>query len=132
MEPLIINYHFQSLAMAPISRKSKKSPRSKPFARQKCHYKRSTSKYELISIIGYGGFSEVYLATNKETEKKKYAIKVNLSTCPVLRISDQLRFMIKVDGHPSFPKLIDAFTENGHVYIVQEYFPSQAFSVMHF
>lgn len=90
-----------------------------------------TQKYELLYNIGRGGFSEVYFGVERATQTGKYAIKVNYSTVAIQQVLEELKCLVKINGNQYFPKLVDAFIEGNHVYIVQEYIHYTKFDKVH-
>ncbi|MGI8727925.1 MAG: protein kinase domain-containing protein [Solirubrobacterales bacterium] len=87
-----------------------------------------SNRYRLVSKLGSGGMSTVYLATD-ETLGRKVAVKVMHR-----EISDQAdqleRFRREARAvaqlsHPNLVGVIDAGEDGGHPYIVFEYVPGE-------
>ena len=78
-----------------------------------------TDKYENITLIGKGGFSKVYLATDK-LNKTKVAIKIiqknNQLNAPILAVEREINILRKLN-HISIPK-IHSFIDKGSYYIL--------------
>ena len=82
------------------------------------------SKYKLISLLGTGGMSEVYLAHDTRTGTK-VAIKIldkKLSKDPeyIKRFKREVEIS-KTLSHPNIIKIISCGTDKGRYYIVYEY-----------
>lgn len=78
-----------------------------------------TDKYENITLIGKGGFSKVYLATDK-LNKTKVAIKTiqknNQLNAPILPVEREVDILRKLN-HINIPK-IHSFIDKGSYYIL--------------
>ncbi|WEV46290.1 serine/threonine-protein kinase [Bifidobacterium sp. ESL0690] len=90
-------------------------------------------RYELLTEIGRGGMSTVYLALDA-TLHKQWAVK------EIRHIPDkeQRRFiidgliseanLIKTFDHPAIPRIVDLIEENGSLYIVMDYIEGETLS----
>ena len=88
-----------------------------------------SERYKIIKILGVGGFSETYLATDerlygRECVVKKFAPQ-NQHTSFIKKSQDLFKqeamILAKLGQyHDQIPDLIDHFTENNDFYIVQE------------
>ena len=82
------------------------------------------SKYKLISLLGTGGMSKVYLGQNTKTSNK-VAIKIlneSLSSDPqyIKRFKREVEIS-RTLSHPNIIKIISCGTDKGRYYIVYEY-----------
>ena len=84
-------------------------------------------KYQLLGKLGSGGTSSVYLAVDNVLHKK-WAVKEtsneNLDSDKKALILQSLRAEVEVlnhCSHPSIPRIVDFFEENGRAYAVRDY-----------
>lgn len=84
-------------------------------------------KYQLLGKLGSGGTSSVYLAVDNVLHKK-WAVKEtsneNLDSDKKALILQSLRAEVEVlnhCNHPSIPRIVDFFEENGRAYAVRDY-----------
>ena len=87
-----------------------------------------SGRYKLVSKLGSGGMSTVYLAVD-ETLDRQVAIKVlhrEISDQPdqLERFRREARAVARL-SHPNLVGVIDAGEDGGHPYIVFEYVPGQ-------
>jgi tRNA A-37 threonylcarbamoyl transferase component Bud32 len=87
-----------------------------------------SGRYKLVSKLGSGGMSTVYLAVD-ETLDREVAIKVlhrEISDQPdqLERFRREARAVARL-SHPNLVGVIDAGEDGGHPYIVFEYVPGQ-------
>jgi serine/threonine protein kinase len=79
-------------------------------------------RYQLVSMVGQGGMSQVYLAEDQKLKGKRWAVKECLCTD-----SDAATFMEEAEmlaklGHAQLPQLVDYFiTADGKGYLVMDY-----------
>lgn len=84
--------------------------------------------YEVLSLLGTGGMSEVYLAQNTKTGIK---VAIKILDKKLLRDEDYIkRFKREVEisktlSHPNIVKIISYGTEKGNYYIVYEHIDGQ-------
>ena len=86
-------------------------------------------KYEILKLIGRGGFHTTYLAKDIRLDKI-WAVKVcdkqDRSYSPVLRdsILVETYMMMKLD-HPAIPKVIDIIEDEDSIFVVRDYFEGE-------
>jgi WD40 repeat protein/tRNA A-37 threonylcarbamoyl transferase component Bud32 len=82
-------------------------------------------RYELLELIGEGGMGMVYLAEQKESVKRKVALKIvklGMDTKQVVARFETERQTLAVLEHPNIAHVFDAgTTEAGRPYFVMEY-----------
>lgn len=80
-------------------------------------------RYQVVRLLGQGGFGAVYLASDLRLAGRAVAVKENFDSSP----DAQAQFKIEADmlanlSHPSLPRVTDHFAEvNGHSYLVMDY-----------
>ncbi|MDF7641258.1 serine/threonine-protein kinase [Bifidobacterium sp. ESL0784] len=91
--------------------------------------------YELLTEIGHGGMSTVYLALDA-TLHKQWAVK------EIRHIPDKEQRKFIIDGliseanliktfdHPAIPRIVDLIEENGSLYIVMDYIEGETLSAL--
>ena len=88
-------------------------------------------KYEIVKIIGRGGMSVVYLATDlhlhqkwavKEIPLEKTGAAGSSSAAGILREADLMK---KLD-HPALPRIVDILEEDHRIYIVMDYIEGES------
>ena len=81
--------------------------------------------YVLLSMIGEGGFGEVWLAEQREPIQRRVALKIikpGMDTKAVIARFEQERQALAVMDHPGVAKVLDAgSTANGRPFFVMEY-----------
>ena len=77
-------------------------------------------KYKIISVIGRGGTSVVYLAENV-TLGNRWAVKVLQKNSPVFLSELRETTMLKDLSHPMLPRVTDYFEDGSSCYIVMDY-----------
>ncbi|MEK3887590.1 serine/threonine protein kinase [Bacillus sp. FSL K6-3431] len=80
-------------------------------------------RYQIISKIGSGGMSVVYLAKEVMNEDRLWAIKVaDMENRISKRLFSEAKILSELD-HPALPKIADFFSSNDerYFYLVQEY-----------
>ena len=87
-------------------------------------------RYRIISLIGAGGMSTVYLAID-QTLNKQWAIKEIRSLGDpeqrevVIKSLTTEANLIKKFDHPAIPRIVDLFEESSHLYVVMDYIEGQ-------
>ena len=93
---------------------------------RKSREKQSVRDYESISIIGRGGFGEVYLCREKKTGEivaiKKIKKDVLVEKNEVIHVRNEQLFMANVKS-PWIVELKASFQEGDYLYLVMEYCP---------
>ncbi|CAH1196560.1 Serine/threonine-protein kinase PknD [Paenibacillus allorhizoplanae] len=79
-------------------------------------------RYELVSMLGQGGMSQVYLARDKKLKGKRWAVKeVECAGSDETAFLEEAEMLAKL-GHAQLPQLVDYFiTEGGYGYLVMDY-----------
>lgn len=92
-------------------------------------------KYEIITIIGQGGMSTVYLAIDRRLNKQ-WAIKEIKKTMNgrqneihIHSLLTEANLMKKWD-HPTLPRIVDIIEENETIYIVMDYVEGKSLDVI--
>jgi serine/threonine protein kinase/Flp pilus assembly protein TadD len=82
-------------------------------------------RYQLLSVLGEGGYGVVYLAEQRYPLKRKVAVKIikpGMDTKEVLARFELERQALALLDHPNIAQVHDAgFTGTGHPYFVMEY-----------
>ncbi|WNR42260.1 serine/threonine protein kinase [Paenibacillus roseipurpureus] len=80
------------------------------------------NRYQLISLLGQGGMSRVYLAKDRKLIGKRWAVKeVDCSLSDSASFMEEAEMLAKL-GHAQLPQLVDYFiTEQGKGYLVMDY-----------
>lgn len=78
-------------------------------------------RYRLEELLGRGGMSEVWAATDTELERR-VALKLLTPNADNARFEREARAVASL-GHPNITQLYDYGEENGRPYIVLEYLP---------
>lgn len=82
-------------------------------------------RYRLVSMLGQGGFGDVFLAEQSEPIRRRVALKVikpGMDSREVIARFEQERQALAVMDHPNIAKVIDAGTTRlGRPYFVMEY-----------
>ena len=85
-------------------------------------------KYELLSILGHGGFGKVRLFRDRACPDMKYAIKtmskLALKTEVLNYLKLEIRILRELD-HPNIVKYIDCYEDDRYIHIVMEYIPGE-------
>jgi serine/threonine protein kinase len=81
--------------------------------------------FQYISLLGSGGFSDVYLY-EQDRPRRKVAVKVLLSDLKTegarRRFESEANLMAQLSSHPYIVTIFEAeITENGHSYLAMEY-----------
>lgn len=83
-------------------------------------------RYQLLQPLGGGGMGNVYLAEDRLLSRQVAikTIRPELSANEEVRsrIKRECRFHAAIGTHPHIITLFDTFEENGHIYLVMEYF----------
>lgn len=85
-------------------------------------------RYEIVSVVGQGGFSVVYAAKDTKRKHKQVAIKqINLRSLTPRQIIDatdtynrEVKLLSKLN-HAHLPHMHDHFTDPDHWYLVMDY-----------
>jgi len=81
-------------------------------------------RYELLDLIGEGGFGAVYMAEQSEPVRRKVALKIiklGMDTKQVIARFEAERQALTMMDHPNIAKVLDAgATETGRPYFVME------------
>ncbi len=89
-------------------------------------YLRLAGRYQLLHPLGSGGMGNVYLAEDRLLSRQVAikTIRPELSANQEvrLRIQRECRLHAAIGSHPHIITLFDTFEENGHIYLVMEYF----------
>ncbi|MFN0134615.1 MAG: protein kinase domain-containing protein [Phycisphaerae bacterium] len=89
--------------------------------------------YQLLEIIGEGGFGTVWLAERREPIVQRVALKVikaGMDTRAVIARFEQERQALAVMNHPNVAKVFDAgTTPNGRPYFVMEHVPGESITL---
>ena len=83
-------------------------------------------KYELLSILGHGGFGKVRLFRDSSCPDMKYAIKTMSKIALKPEVLNYLKLEIKILrelDHPNIVKYIDCYEDDRYLHIVMEYIP---------
>ncbi len=81
------------------------------------------TRYQVLRMLGQGGFGAVYLAQDLRLAARKVAIKENFDNPP----QSQMQFKVEADvlanlNHASLPRVMDYFIEpSGRQYLVMDY-----------
>jgi serine/threonine protein kinase/tetratricopeptide (TPR) repeat protein len=86
---------------------------------------RVVGPYQVIGLLGEGGFGVVYLAERQEPIHQRVALKLikpGMDSSEVIERFEQERSALAVMDHPGVARVFDAgSTENGRPYFVMEY-----------
>lgn len=83
-------------------------------------------RYQLLTVIGSGGMSTVYLALDKVLNKQWAAKEIKRVDDPAMRdlivkgIVTEAN-MIKRFDHPAIPRIVDIVDESGTLYVIMDY-----------
>lgn len=86
-------------------------------------------RYRLLRPLGEGGMGNVYLANDLVLERQvaiktiKPELSGNEEVCA--RIKRECRLHAAIGAHPNIVTLYDTVEENGHIYLVMEYFAGE-------
>jgi serine/threonine-protein kinase len=83
-------------------------------------------RYQLLTVIGEGGMSTVYLALDKVLNKQWAAKEIRRVEDPEMRelIVNSIvteANMIKRFDHPAIPRIVDIVDESGTLYVIMDY-----------
>ncbi|QLQ04705.1 MAG: serine/threonine protein kinase [Anaerolineae bacterium] len=80
-------------------------------------------RYKVVSFLGAGGFSTVYLAEDLRLAGRLVAVKENQDTSSsAIRAFQQEAVLLARLQHPNLPRVTDHFTEaSGYQYLVMDY-----------
>ena len=83
-------------------------------------------RYQLLTVIGSGGMSTVYLALDKVLNKQWAAKEIKCVEDPAMRdlivkgIVTEAN-MVKRFDHPAIPRIVDIVDESGTLYVIMDY-----------
>jgi serine/threonine protein kinase len=89
-----------------------------------------TGRYQIIRILGEGGFGKTYLAKDNHLPGNPLCVvkqlkirTINPDVLPKARelFDREARILQKLGSHPQIPKLYAFFDENNEFYLVQDY-----------
>lgn len=87
-------------------------------------------RYQLISVLGAGGFGQTYLAEDVQSPERLCCVVKQLKPAKeddqflevARRLFDtEVKMLAKLGRHPQIPTFFDAFEENGEFYLIQEF-----------
>jgi serine/threonine protein kinase len=80
------------------------------------------NKYQIIDLLGEGGFGEVWLAEDELVDGHQVAIKIlkTIDLDDVSPLIEEMQYLASLD-HPNIVKFLHHFEENGHIHLVMEY-----------
>lgn len=88
-------------------------------------------RYEIVSLIGEGGMSRVYLATDRELTNKQWAVKEvdRSATDPAGRpieqsLANEARLLSGLD-HPNIVRIVDTLKTDSFIYVVMDHVEGQ-------
>lgn len=88
-------------------------------------YPRQIGRYEIVRLLGEGGFGSVFLAQQHHPVKRKVALKVvklGMDTAEVLQRFEAERQALALMDHPNVARVYDAgVTERGQPFFAMEY-----------
>lgn len=92
------------------------------------------NRYEIVDLIGQGGMSEVFLAVDRNENRRQVALKKLLlspdSDVSALTYSFQQEFdILSKIHHPNIPRVFEIFHENRDIFIAEEYIDGEELKV---
>ena len=125
-KPMILTQfaYFQTILEQSIQQLREKQNTLQNYA----SYLNTIRDYQLVKVLGKGGFGVVYLA-QKRTSKKLVAIKVMSkeiihNTSYELQISRERKAMSEANHYPDYyVRLLSSFQDLNNLYLVMEYVP---------
>lgn len=88
-------------------------------------------RYRILTEIGRGGVSRIYLGIH-ERANKQWAIKVIDQTAPLVRNNKKILlqepYMMMQFNHPAIPKVVDVIEDEQYIYIIREYIEGKTLS----
>ncbi|MDZ7961620.1 MAG: serine/threonine-protein kinase [Aulosira sp. DedQUE10] len=93
-------------------------------------------RYEIIALLGEGGFSRTYLANDLFQSGVQYAVKhftfSNTNQSEVVTAKElfqrEVTILKKLNGHPQIPKFFEYLEENQEFYLIQQYIQGNTLS----
>jgi serine/threonine protein kinase len=89
-------------------------------------------RYQVVEILGSGGFSAVYRALDMQVQGREVAIKQitlhGLSTEEIIEATDTFNrevTLLSALRHPQIPRIYNNFSDREHWYVVMEYIHGQ-------
>lgn len=76
-------------------------------------------KYTIIKCIGQGGFGDIYLVCDSESDQA-FAMKLEISEARKQSLHQEYSFMCGLQGSPHFPHMIEYGEDARNRYLVQE------------
>lgn len=94
------------------------------------------NRYQIVELLGQGGFGRTYLAKDSQLNDRLCAIKEippqsndpNVLKQARLRFDREVRALSQLGQHPRIPQIFDRFEENNTFYLVQEYIQGKSLS----
>ncbi|OUL37505.1 hypothetical protein BV372_00635 [Nostoc sp. T09] len=93
-------------------------------------------RYEIVALLGEGGFSKTYLADDLFQSGVQYAVKhftfssTKQSEVAIAKelFQREVTILRKLNGHPQIPKFFEYLEENQEFYLIQQYIQGNTLS----